>query len=390
MSAVLLVALTASACSTSGSATTLAPAASIKLITAATPDPVKWSGIEWQSASPTPLDSAVDFAALVWRGGIVVAGGTMTGNAGTWTSGDAVSWTKLPDDTFSPAIDITNFAETSYGLIAIGIDVAKDLPCTGVNPCAAPTRLLWTSSDGTHWQRQPNPPFAQQELTTVYGDDHRAIVTTFDAGQIHVWASSDGANWKAGSISAVEMSGVAKVGSDYLATGYVRNTATSTQRPEFVLTATKASEVVAAWTSTDGLAWSLVPDYVGPDTIVAGRNGYWGVTSSGSNPDEGAWWHSADGSHWDRLADHGPYGSANGDGGTWVAIPSIGGDGNYVMAWGIASDGVFAVWVSSGDVNWRRLAMTGQSPQRARSVVVVPGGVLALTDAGVLFGRATG
>jgi hypothetical protein len=386
--ALLLGVLVISGCSAPSSTPVHAPPASIKPMTGATLDPARWTGVAWQPASPTPLPSAVTFATIVWRGGIVVAGATTSGTAGAWASTDAVNWSKLADDTFGPTIEITNFAQTAHGLVAFGVDYMRNPPCTGSNPCAAPALLAWTSTDGTHWQRQPDPPFANQWLATVYGDQRMAIVATFDGTQIHIWASSDGVNWQAASISAVEIGGLAKVGSEYVATGYVRNTALSSERPEFILTSTKASEAVAAWSSTDGLAWTPVAGYAGPDEIVAGRSGYWGVTSSGSNPDEGAWWHSADGTTWNRLPDHGPYGSVNGDGGTWNAIPYIGGDGNSIVAWGIAADGAFAIWASSGDASWSRLSMTGASPQRARSVVVVPGGVLAVTDAGVLFGKA--
>lgn len=370
---------------TSCSAAAPTPAPTLPPIIAG-PSLAEWSSLEWLPGPAMPQGAGGGYFQLgVWPGGIVATSQGLTGDDGAWTSRDGLAWTKLPSDPSNKGVTVAGFAQTPTGLLAVG---TTDPPCQSTTACPAPTSLLWTSTDGSHWQRQSDLPFGQEWFSQAFGDGRLVIVPT-SGSQVHLWTSADGISWSSASIPAEEVTGISRVGSRYVVTGYVGNTALSPSRPQIVLVSTKVTGVVAAWTSTDGLAWTQVDGYQGPDEILAGASGYWGVTSSGPCSDQGKWWHSSDGSHWDLDPGNGPYGSLNAEGleGLCGSPPRVLAEGGRMAALRSVPGGTYTIWISDGDENWRSLPTTGPQPPHIRTVTLVPGGVIANTDDGIRFGK---
>lgn len=212
-------------------------------------------GRTWHRQGALALESSPSRLAVGPLG--VVAVGDVAGRPASWVSSDGLSWTVAPDAfPASPAgkdtVGVTDVVATDAGWLAVGrIDPACNVNC-GNEPVRA---LVWTSSDGLRW-------------TPIGGQ------ASFDGGG---------------------MAAVTRGGPGYVAAG-------------------SAGGHAAIWTSTDGDAWSRVPDgpMFGPDTDpsfpvavvgVAAREDV--VVAVGMDMSDGggsvlAWW-SADGQSWSEA-----------------------------------------------------------------------------------------
>ena len=144
---------------------------------------------------------------------------------------------------------MTDVARGGPGWVAVGYSIG---------PRNKP--LIWTSSDGSHWQRIPQEPAVK-----TYDEIERllqgpagllAIATGLD-GPAHTWTSRDGVHWKS-SPSDPFGGGVAQQvtigGPGYLAAGM-------------------EDDAPALWTSRDGLHWTRAAgeaSFPGDQTALAG------------------------------------------------------------------------------------------------------------------------
>jgi hypothetical protein len=360
--------------------TTLPPIAPV-------PSLADWTSLDWGPDASMPHGAAGGYFQVgAWNGGIVVTSQGLGGDEGAWTSRDGLAWTKAPSDPAIKGVTVESYAQSPGGLIAIGTTDSLSLCGVPTTPCPAPTSQIWSSLDGAHWQRRADPPFAHERVGEAFGDGRLLIVPASDGSRIQLWSSTDGISWSSASVPAVDFTGIAVVGGRYVVTGYVRNTALAPGRQPIVLVSTKVTEVVAAWSSTDGLTWTQIDGYQGPDIIIAGRWGDWGVTASGPCADHGKWWHSSDGSHWDVDPGNGPYGALDAEGLLGgCSSPRVSAQGGRLAALRSVPGGACTIWMSDGDANWRVIPATGSEPANIRTLTVVPGGVIANTDDGIDF-----
>jgi hypothetical protein len=241
------------------------------------------------------------------------------GDARAWTSTDGLAWQVAEASAGTTDAEMRAVAAGVAGYVAVGSD---GFPGANTQLPGARGAAVWTSADGSKWTRvDTQSSFAGAIMSGVLwaGGGYVAWGETF-AGRIGpgtnlppIWTSPDGSHWQrssgitdAGGPGA-PIASITSIGSTLVAVG-VR------QLPE----TENGLAVPAAWISTDrGRTW--VPASVGGDTIGAQRSGGMsdvgvvgsdliGVgrieTADGLGPASAAVWRSADrGSTWVRLPD---------------------------------------------------------------------------------------
>lgn len=302
------------------------------------------------------------------------------------TSSDGVTWNRLAED--DPAMNlgavlIYGVTEGGPGLVAVGFGCEND-----AEPCMAyPT--VWTSQDGTVWNRSAADPDVFGEsgaMLDVVNTQHGIVaaggfyVAEEETSLIEptVWLFADGIEWE-------------RVWHD---DGYDYSTATTITGFQALTTSTdgrvvgvgtapndQGDFVAAVWTSTDGRSWERIepnsPAFTS-DTdsdisvvdVAAGPGGFVAVGTDGGT--EVAIWHSPDGLSWARAdtADQpfeniGSLGAVDALGTGWIAAGP--------HAFTDMTGGTVTLWTSSDGLNWDRVHWF--DPGYAMSVVATDSGI---------------
>ncbi len=156
-------------------------------------------GLSWRRATDSPAfrDARVSGVAASTSGLVAVGQSGPADHPGpaiVWTSHDGVAWTRVLDGpVFANGRMRAVAAVPAIGFVAVGDDLAGD------------TGIIWTSREGRTWTRVPaDPGFGrpgiQVRMYTVTAGPNGAVVGgTFDAGiqygQAVIWTSSDGLAW---------------------------------------------------------------------------------------------------------------------------------------------------------------------------------------------------
>ncbi len=278
-------------------------------------------------------------------------------DAAVWTSPDGLAWFRVPHD------------EETFGggwMRAIQSDgdqlVAVGLKCDEVDDdCSLGTPTVWTSVDGSSWQRVTHDPtvfgfHGQMTDLVAYENGWLSVGSTCDAERrscpAAAWSSPDGISWTRTLFadSAYIPTSVTRGGGLFVAVGYGPVTAVGTGS-------------VAIWTSSDGVEWLLAehdPALFGTGQPTATEEfydaavesvtyscfgqatcGFTAVGSKLSNDDERARiWTSTNGSTW-TVAFEGPAHSVAFD---------VAADGDTIVAVGSA------IWRTMDGVTWEQVA----------------------------------
>ncbi len=239
-----------------------------------------WTSVDGTSWTRSPFDpevfgdpasqSSAAFAATTTTDGLIVAVGSMedwvltdegevesiTARPVVWTSTDGLAWERnwegndvtMTMDQYLEASPVMQAVASGPDGLLVGVGSAVD---DGVSVAA-----VWTSSDGSTWQRVPHDPatFAGAEgegawvLDVAAGDSGLAAVGSA-AGTPAVWTSPDGLSWAR--VASVDdefdgsFSSVAALGTGFVAAG-PHGFADMGEAP------------LTLWTSPDGLEWNRV------------------------------------------------------------------------------------------------------------------------------------
>jgi hypothetical protein len=288
-----------------------------------------WSRVAHDEAVFGGDGSQVMRSVVVGGPGLVAVGYGQSGDdfdAAVWTSADSATWSRVPhdEDIFGGNGNQFMFDVVAGGpgFVAVGADVSGGDADTAI----------WTSADGLTWSRVPHDEevFGGEDVqrvwsVTVGGPGLVAVGVAGPSPDVDgaVWTSVDGETWTRvphdeavfGGDGVQWMWSVVEGGPGLVAVGYDESGA-------------DGDKEAAVWTSTDGEAWTRVPQ----DAAVfggAGEQRMWGVAATdaglvavgadGSGGDfDGAVWTSVDGISWARLPD---------------AEASLGGPGDQTMTY---------------------------------------------------------
>ena len=222
-------------------------------------------GDVWQRVAP----NATVFGGEGWQQmnavstggpGLVAVGHDRVGDASqtaaVWTSTDGLVWQRVPHDeeTFGDGwLEMTSVATGGPGLVAVGRDESRR------------AAAVWTSTDGLAWQRVPH------DEDMFGGDDHQqmlsvtsggpGLVAVGQAGRLEgqaasaaVWTSTDGTAWQRvahdetvfGGESRLRMTSVVAHAEGLVAVGSDR---------ELVPLGVEGRMGAVVWASTDGSSW---------------------------------------------------------------------------------------------------------------------------------------
>jgi hypothetical protein len=149
-----------------------------------TADGMTWTAATLVDPSGETASNGV-LSGLAAHGSQVVAVGTVPSaghSAAVWTSSDATTWTRVPDEPSFAGGIMTGVAGTSAGYVAVGSDA---------NGAAA-----WTSADGSTWtESTPASDFAGGHMTSVAAVDGHVLAVGFDSTGALAWRSPDGRSW---------------------------------------------------------------------------------------------------------------------------------------------------------------------------------------------------
>ncbi|MEE9299380.1 MAG: hypothetical protein V3V29_10160 [Acidimicrobiia bacterium] len=136
----------------------------------------------------------------------VVAVGASGGHAAVWVSSDGRAWIRARINSAASSSELNDIAFAGGGLVAVG-GVGLDWDNSGLGgwtprPTAEPA--MWFSTDGTVWNRVPDPTAEGQSgepsagSLTVIAAGRRGVVV-IGAGPVGpvVWTSQDGSEWHA-------------------------------------------------------------------------------------------------------------------------------------------------------------------------------------------------
>jgi len=319
-------------------------------------------------------------------------------NGTIFTSSDGVNWTRLAED--DPASNlgtvlIYGVTDGGPGIVAVGTGCEDD-----AEQCA-PYPTVWTSSDGTSWNRSsPDPDVfgetgaLEDVVNTEYGLIAVGGFYTFDEEtaliQPTVWLSPDGIQWeRVWQGEAYDFTSAPVI--THSESGFQSLAANNEGRVVGVGSAVngRGDFVGAIWTSTDGRDWeridkdsemfaSTTDSYVAIQDVAAGPGGFVAVGSDGGT--EVAIWHSPDGLTWTRANTGGqPFEYI----GTLSAVDSLG------AGWVIAGPdgfsgsvgGTVTLWTSPDGLTWDRVKSI--DPGYASSVVTTESGIAV---GGAIFG----
>jgi serine/threonine protein kinase len=266
----------------------------------ATADASGWSRVQPQDAFRGAGGRAA-MSAVVSGGPGLVAAGLSTGtrqdfDAAIWTSADGQTWTPVRDPKVfgGPGDQVMNRVDAGGpGFVAVGFDTS------GQQSAAA----VWTSSDGSRWQRVTGSQDAlageRLRMRDVTDGGPGLVAVGFSGppgnSDAAVWTSADGTSW-------TRLPGSPKVfggpGSQVMATVVAGGPG---------LVAVGADDTDAAvWISKDGVTWTKVPAVPG---VFGGAGNQFmnfavstpkGIVAVGADGKDAAVWVSADGEHWQR------------------------------------------------------------------------------------------
>ena len=274
-------------------------------------------GSAWHLQAVLPGDVGIGGLA-VDAAGRLVAVGSSGSSARSWTSTDAVDWTASPtSSSLAPAagdsLGMSAVVATANGWLAVG---GERSPCTVDCDGAVVRAVAWTSTDGLHWTRQPGStsldratmndvvPGGPGFIAVGLAPDHPGSTT---AVAIHavVWTSSDGTAW-----SRVPDASLfhAPSGTDQQFGDSMQSVTVADGRIVAVgLVGTQdAVGSAVAWWSTDGRTWSRSSGerfpYGQMFHVTAVPGGFLATGPSGPDSCLGGIWQSADGASWACVA----------------------------------------------------------------------------------------
>jgi len=335
-----------------------------------------WSRIPHDEAVLGGPDGQVMVSVTVGGPGFVAVGGDGD-DAAAWTSVDAVTWKRVPDEGNVFGGGDTGMSSVTVGgpgFVAVGGDGA------GI--------AVWTSVDGVKWSRVVHDE-------TVFGDasvfsvieggpglvavgstepgDNRSMPFNVDAV---VWTSVDGLTWSRvphdetvfGGEENQYINDVTVGGPGLVAVGY-----------DGCCTWDNPLGVAAVWTSIDGVVWSRVPhdeSVFGPsnDAMVSVTAGGPGLVAVGYSFGCRPVWTSIDGITWSRVPDDVP-GACNRVMRDVIATES----GLVAVGHGAAS------WTSVDGTNWIQIyeEVSGNDGQRMLSVTATDSGLVTVGAVGL-------
>lgn len=314
----------------------------------------------------------VELTSVVAGGPGLVAVGEDRGRnaAAVWTSTDGTSWQRVPhdDEVFG---DATMYAVTTGGpgLVAVGSHAFQGFP------------IAWTSTDGTTWQRQPDEVAALenrgQMLSVVAGGPGLVAVGHGGSRQAAVWTSTDGTTWQqvphddalfGGDDGTQVLNSVTVGGPGLVAVGHSLD-------PYHAL----------VLTSTDGTTWRRVPDdqeaFASPQLLSVTSGGPGMVAVGYDVLAAGSVWTATDGNSWQRVP---PDAAAFGELGphqTILHAVTAGGPGLIAVGEYFDTDTLTrtaAVWTSTDGIAWQLVpddeAVFGQQSDDQWMNAVIPGG----------------
>ena len=346
----------------------------------------------WQRVGTRVMTPIVGLFDMIETGSGLVAVGWDPGeedhrqNGVILTSSDGVTWTRSAEG--DPALNLGTImmygvTDGGPGLVAVGIGCEDDAEaCT-------PYPTVWTSSDGTSWDRSPADPDVFGErgaMLDVVATEHGIIAAggfyTADGEteliQPTVWLSSDGIEWE-----RVWQGEAYDFSTATLITGFQALTASADGQVVGVGTAVndRGDFVGAIWTSTDGRSWERIDPNsevfasngdsdVAIQDVAWGPGGFVAVGSDGGT--SVAIWHSPDGSTWNRAdtVDQpfeyiGTLSSVDALGTGWVAAGPHG--------FSDPTGGTVTLWTSPDGLLWDRVLSI--DPGYAMSVVATDSGI---------------
>jgi molecular chaperone DnaK len=300
-----------------------------------------WTAIGWTSTDAqhwqltsidrTPGSLAVAVAAIPATGGFI-AGGRVDRTPAMWTSPDGTTWDRRPVPTLSAGAEwerVTTVLPTAGGIVAGG----------SVGPELGDRRArFWWSADGTTWSAVPDDPaFAGAEVADILEVDGRFVaIGKLGTGQRWsgsiAWMSSDGRTWK-------------RIDSPELRVGIASALAVAPGGGLVAVGSDLDEREALAWHSTDGSTWQAAPredsrlyngEKIRMTDVMAVRGGLVAVGNYvGVQYGTATSWISKDGLSWRRAADYAALGQgemlAVGQGGPGlVAVGSFGAPDNYI------------------------------------------------------------
>jgi hypothetical protein len=265
----------------------------------ATAEATVWSRVPPSDALRGAGGQAAMSAVVTGGPGFVASGLTTTAkdfDAEVWTSTDGQTWTPVQDPKAlgGPGDQVMNRVATGGpGFVAVGFDPS------GQRSAAA----VWTSSDGSTWQRVTGSREAlagdQLKMRDVTDGGPGLVAVGFSGPQGNsdavVWTSADGTTW-------TRLTGSPKVfggpGSQVMATVVAGG-------PGLVAVGADNTDA-AVWASKDGTTWTKVP--ADPAVFGVGGDQFMnfavstpkGIVAVGADGQDAAVWVSADGEHWKR------------------------------------------------------------------------------------------
>jgi hypothetical protein len=313
-----------------------------------------WTSLDLQKLKDGPT---IGGQIVAWSGGYLdlwlsgQSSGPATGSLYVWVSTNGRTWTRTGE-----LVDHTRAFGASP--VAGGVVVLTQSDDN--------TTTAWLSDDGTTWTSSPAPnvrlsggmyqhPPLQVEDSEVAGGP---------AGVVAAWGvdavafSPDGLSWQRIALPGheVEVTGVAAIGSDFVAVGSSGN---DPVHP-------------AAWRSEDGVHWTQTLDestsrHQAPldaktnagevfAFVQAGAGGLVADSWSGPFSPDMSWWTSSDGQSWSPGID--PVGGTTGNNG-WCE-----GDGTRLLWFGVPTPPYQGqLWTSLDGTSWTRLALTGDASE---------------------------
>lgn len=219
-----------------------------------------WTSVTWAASDPAPFSGPGNqyvLGGVPWAEGSVLVGEEAplpSGNVegAVWTSADNARWQRIPNTngTFSGA-EIEAVAATASTLVAVGDSRLEDNATT----LAPPVGIAWVSTDGTDWQRAPDPTGTLGGMVlhgVAAGPAGFVAYGNGLGGGAALAFSSDGLRWQREAAdlttAASEVAAITWTGDGFAAVGGHD----VTQRTGMV---GQAPGSAAAWWSSDGQDW---------------------------------------------------------------------------------------------------------------------------------------
>jgi hypothetical protein len=269
-------------------------------------------GLTWHRQPPPGSNAYPANLAAGPRG--IVAVGTVDDLTASWSSPGGLTSTARADAFRVPGIGtdtvrVTSVVDTDDGWLAVG---RRD-PACNLNCGTAPVRAIaWTSTDGLHWTRVPDQSsMSRAAMTGVARLGSGFVAVGLAASRAAVWTSTNGSTWTrvpaialfrprsgSGSMTSTEMTGVAVDHGVVVAVG-------------MDVTPGGGDHAVRAWWSTDGRTWAEATGDRFKDgqafSVASTPAGFLATGPSGEPSCRGGIWSSTDGRAWRCVASDPPF-----------------------------------------------------------------------------------